>query len=151
MVCIEGFMNSLKTINVSLFYNNAVAINFKKYCRGVIFSKGGPENSSRNEWSQSIASLFLERYTCWAASLFAWDWLLALAWLLGLAREARRMWSSDSEASAGSLSETLFPYCIFDLIIFFFIRIKTWKIWLISIEHKVYRIINIVILFHFHR
>ena len=39
----------MKTINVSLFYNNVVVINFEKYCRGAVFSKGGSENSSRNE------------------------------------------------------------------------------------------------------
>ena len=38
-------MNSLKTISIS---KNAVEINFEKYCRGVISSKGGSDNFLRN-------------------------------------------------------------------------------------------------------
>lgn len=88
--------------------NNAVVMNTEKYCKCDISSTGGSENSSRSEWSWTIVSLFLQRYTRWASSLFAWSWSLELSWLLNQAKEARRMSSSDHAASAGLSVETLF-------------------------------------------
>ena len=88
--------------------NNAVIINIEKYCRDVISSKSDSENYLRNELLQAIVSLFLQQYTRWASSLFAWSWSLELAWLLNQAKKARRMSSSDHAASAGLSAETLF-------------------------------------------
>ena len=159
-VCIDGYiMNGLITINVSLFYCNiyqCCCIKLRKVLQRyhilyhilchVIFQRILQETNDHE-----LSYLFLQRYTHWAGSLFAWPWLLELAWLLAPAKEARRMSSSDSTASVGSSSETFRTASSINLIVFFLIRTKTWKIWLISVEYKVYRIINIVILFHFYR
>ena len=87
--------------------NNVVVMNTEKCCKCVISSTGGSENSSRSEWSWTIVSLFLQRYTRWVGSLFAWPWPLELAWLLVPSKEARWLSLSDSAASVGWSSETL--------------------------------------------
>ena len=113
--------------------------------------KGGSENSSWNEWSRTIVSFLLKWYTQWTDSLSVWPWLLELAWLPAPAKEAKGMSSSDSAASVGSSSGTVFRPASSISSFFFLIRTRTWKISLISAEYKVYFIVNIVILFQFHR
>ena len=108
----------IKDIISARFVSMDSWIAWKLYILVCSKTKGGSDNSSRNEWSRTIVFLILQRYTRWAGLLFAWPWSLKLLVCLLQLKKQEECHSQILQQQLVCHRKNVVSYCIFDLFVF---------------------------------